>query len=415
MLGTALLAVAVVFAAFSSMTAREQTFERRLDDLREEARSRGVVSGNGTHAVGGPVPVAVRTPSGAPEPGYYGLPILKQPVWEWMIPLYFFVGGLAGMAGLIAAVALIKGLFELARAAMWAAGIGAIISPVLLILDLGRPRALHQHAPRLQAAIAHVVGFLDPVRLWRGRPPLPGPSGMAMANLGRSEPQRRCSSAHRAHGCRGGVGGDLPRDLHGHVVAVTAVPAWNTHRSVLPFHFGMAGLGSAAAVLEFAGFRFLSLHWIGLVAAAAETLVMLWLELRKHGPVDRALHEGKSGWLLRAGESLEGPLALILRCLGLRLPAAAVFTLGALVTRFGWSTPAAAPPATPRPCWPPSAPGRLRRRSIATEHEQAPALAPNPANAFHRRQCEPAGGARRAPGRLRLSRPHRFAGVGRHI
>ena len=72
----------------------------------------------------------------------------------------------------------------------------------------------------------------------------------------------------------------------GTLIAVTAVPAWNTHRSVLPFHFGMAGLGSAAAVLEFAGFKFLSLHWIGLVAAAAETLVMLWLELRKHGPID---------------------------------------------------------------------------------------------------------------------------------
>ena len=56
-----------------------------------------------------------------------------------MIVVYFFVGGLAGMSGLIAASALIKSDWDLARADMWAAGIGALISLVLLTWDLGRP------------------------------------------------------------------------------------------------------------------------------------------------------------------------------------------------------------------------------------------------------------------------------------
>ena len=81
--------------------------------------------------------------------------------------------------------------------------------------------------------------------------------------------------------------------------AVTAVPAWNLPRGVLPFHFGMAGLGSAAGLLTIAGFHEPALNVIFLLAASAQTLVMLWLELRRHGAADAALHHGKSGWLLR--------------------------------------------------------------------------------------------------------------------
>ena len=29
---------------------------------------------------------------------YYGRPILKEPVWTWEIPVYFFFGGMAGAA-----------------------------------------------------------------------------------------------------------------------------------------------------------------------------------------------------------------------------------------------------------------------------------------------------------------------------
>ncbi|HKF79476.1 MAG TPA: hypothetical protein VKB17_01470 [Thermoleophilaceae bacterium] len=33
----------------------------------------------------------------AAEPrSYYGQPVIKEPVWTWEIPCYFFAGGLAG-------------------------------------------------------------------------------------------------------------------------------------------------------------------------------------------------------------------------------------------------------------------------------------------------------------------------------
>ena len=78
----------------------------------------------------------------APGPltGYYGRPLLKQPVWTWEIPLYFFVGGAAGAAALIAEVAHWSGgRTRLVRDAHRVAAIGGALSPVLLISDLGRP------------------------------------------------------------------------------------------------------------------------------------------------------------------------------------------------------------------------------------------------------------------------------------
>src|SRR5438876_11162571 len=51
------------------------------------------------------------------------------------------MGGLAGMSAVIASGAVIFHHIDLARAAMWVAAIaGAVLSPILLIMDLGRPR-----------------------------------------------------------------------------------------------------------------------------------------------------------------------------------------------------------------------------------------------------------------------------------
>src|SRR5258708_12052686 len=74
------------------------------------------------------------------NPGYYGEPVVKPPVWTWEIPLYFFFGGIAGMSAVIALAAVLFHYVDVARAAMWLAAIaGAILSPILLIFDLGPP------------------------------------------------------------------------------------------------------------------------------------------------------------------------------------------------------------------------------------------------------------------------------------
>src|SRR5205085_10006429 len=70
---------------------------------------------------------------------YYGRPIIKEPVWESDIPLYFFTGGLAGASDLLALGAQLSGNHRLRVSAVAAAAAGAAVSPYLLIKDPGRP------------------------------------------------------------------------------------------------------------------------------------------------------------------------------------------------------------------------------------------------------------------------------------
>ena len=85
------------------------TTEQRLQELREQAWDKGIVAGRGVDVTGGPIPH---------RSGYYGQPIVKPPVWTWEIPIYFFIGGLAGMAAGIAFAGLVFHEIDLARTAM---------------------------------------------------------------------------------------------------------------------------------------------------------------------------------------------------------------------------------------------------------------------------------------------------------
>ncbi|HEY1273107.1 MAG TPA: NrfD/PsrC family molybdoenzyme membrane anchor subunit, partial [Terriglobales bacterium] len=108
--------------------------ERRLYEIRREAEQKGEVKVTGIRPQGAPFPRA------SAETGYYGIPLLKEPQWTKEVPLYFFVGGAAGAAAVMGAIANYTGADpKLVRDARWIAAAGAIISPALLIADLGRP------------------------------------------------------------------------------------------------------------------------------------------------------------------------------------------------------------------------------------------------------------------------------------
>jgi formate-dependent nitrite reductase membrane component NrfD len=312
----------------------DDAFEGRLDQLRDEALERGLVDGEGVHAAHGPLPLGATT-SG--RPGYYGLPLLKPPVWKWMVPLYFFVGGLAGMAALIAAVAYQREHdWDFVGVALRLAAAGAVLSPVLLVWDLGRPSR-----------------FVNMLRVFKPQSPMSvgswlvaGFGATAIPALLLAESQRRLlqtgATSPAIHALAvaalfsAGAIGLLLAVYTGALLAVSALPVWQAHRVVLPFHFGMAALGSAASAIELCDRHSRALNAIALGAAAAETAVVLWIELRRRGAVDRALREGRSGWTIRAGGLLAGPLALTLRITGKPELAAASFLLGALASRFGW-------------------------------------------------------------------------------
>jgi protein NrfD len=74
---------------------------------------------------------------------YYGLPAVKPSHYRWPIAGYFFVGGLASAAQFIATVLDLLGSEEdrsVVRTGRYLALLGALISPILLIVDLETPK-----------------------------------------------------------------------------------------------------------------------------------------------------------------------------------------------------------------------------------------------------------------------------------
>lgn len=75
---------------------------------------------------------------------YYGQPVIKAPPWEWPIPAYLFLGGLAAGSGLVAAGGHFLGLEKLRTRGRWSAIIATAAGGAALAGDLGRPeRALN--------------------------------------------------------------------------------------------------------------------------------------------------------------------------------------------------------------------------------------------------------------------------------
>ena len=196
---------------------------------------------------------------------YYNRPMIKKPTWKWYIPLYFFIGGLAGGVGLIGGLAdLLGGRRHRAtvRRARYIAVVGALISPLLLIVDLGRPKRFH-HMLRvfkissplsvgtwillafgltsgaLAARQAAEDNFILRRESWLGRLAqlLPGkPLSLAQALLGM------------------GLGG-----YTGILLAATAIPLWAAAGLLLGPLFLATAIASGAAALAlwaaFAGLR----------------------------------------------------------------------------------------------------------------------------------------------------------------
>jgi formate-dependent nitrite reductase membrane component NrfD len=314
--------------------------EQRLIELRREAEHAGRVLAPGVRAAGGPMPEQAALPTATPSTGYYGLPLLKRPTWIWTIPLYFLVGGAAGAASIIAAVARwTRGNdAPLVRDARRIAIAGGAISPVLLIADLGRPSR-----------------FLNMLRVFKRQSPMSvgawllGSFNAAMTSakilrrIGRSTDGRLLKGTASAAGdvaeAAGAVLGGGMATYTGVLIGVTAVPVWARNVRLLPFHFGMSGFSSASCLLELLHDD-AALHRINLSVAVGETLVGMRLELDRDRKQDPLKH-GRSGKLIRLGGLLSGPAPLAIRLIAGRSrngrrSAALLSLAGSVVTRFAW-------------------------------------------------------------------------------
>lgn len=312
----------------------DESSERRLVEIRREAESTGKVVGKGVRPGGAPFPMA------SPETGYYGIPLLKKPAWTWEIPLYFFVGGAAGAAAVVGSVASYTGADrKLVRDARWIAAAGSVISPALLVSDLGRPERFLNMLRVFKPQSAMSVG------VWTLLGFSVGASASAFAQVlkdrfGSSFPVRVIEKAGDAVSMLFG----LPfSNYTGVLIGATAIPAWNANAADLPMHFGMSGLSAAVGLLELMGNnKSRALQALGLGAALFECWEGLRIEMRRNASLE-PLKYGGSGLMTRAGGLLSGPLPAVLRLISLfsdnrsfRRAAAMSAVAGSLLTRVAW-------------------------------------------------------------------------------
>jgi formate-dependent nitrite reductase membrane component NrfD len=193
---------------------------------------------------------------------YYNRPMLKKPTWKWFIPIYMFLGGLGG------GVALIGGMADLfggrrhratVRRARYIALVAAIISPVLLIVDLGRPRRFHHMLRVFKVSsplnvgtwILVVFGLVSGAQAARqaAEDNFILKSESRLGRLARLLPGKPLSLAQALLGL--GMGG-----YTGILLAVTAIPLLATAGLLLgPLFLATAVASGAAALALLAGLR----------------------------------------------------------------------------------------------------------------------------------------------------------------
>jgi formate-dependent nitrite reductase membrane component NrfD len=333
---------------------------------------------------------------------YYGRPMIKPPTWKWLIPLYLWLGGIAGGAAVIGAMAEFFGGPQhraTIRHARWLTATLAALCPILLVRDLGRPARFH-HMLRvikvssplnlgtwiliafnltssiLAARQAAEDGFILRRRSVLGRLATLIPSGPLTA-------------LHALLGaCFGGYTGVL--------LAATAIPLWAAAGILLGPLFLATAVASGAAALTLlgaltgsgdAGTR----HQIEAVESAA-IVTQLGLVVARGvlvpPAINKPLRTGLWGNLFRfgaVGGGMAGPLVLRLgtRLSGRRTGRALAITgasltlLGALAERFAITEAGKASAADPLAyqAMTQGAPGEARPTPEQQAHNAPPAPA----------------------------------------
>lgn len=247
---------------------------------------------------------------------YYDQPVIKPPVWTWEIPWYLFAGGMAGASSVVAVAADAIGDRGLARAARRIAGAGAVVSPVLLISDLGRPSRFHHMLRVLKPTSPMSVGS------WILAGYGPAAVGSALlGELGWFPRLRRVADAVAA------LLGPPLATYTGALLANTAVPVWHAARHELPAVFAAGSVASAGAAVAVLRPNDPVAHRLALIGGVAEIAAARTMEQRL-GEIGAPYHEGRSGRLTTAAKGLTAAGTALLALGGRRRKAASVAGAG---------------------------------------------------------------------------------------
>ncbi len=290
---------------------------------------------------------------------YYNIPLIHKAHWSWEVILYFFLGGLAGGSYLVSTIASLFGSDEdadLIRAGRYISFGCILISPILLIKDLGRPERFHHMLRVLKFRSAMSLGTwgLTTFGLFCG---LTTAYQVAMDGLLNWFPL--LSRLMRALPVKlietiGSFFGLFVASYTGVLLSSTAVPLWARARHILGPLFLTSGLSTALASLSF----ILSLGGRSnaktLEKVERAEMVVMTTELGLIstlpgvlGPLGKPLFKGKTGVFFGAGTIGSGLLIPLLARLGwklmrkptpraLNIGASLLVLVGGLILRYVW-------------------------------------------------------------------------------
>jgi DMSO reductase anchor subunit len=260
---------------------------------------------------------------------YYGRQIIKTPTWKTPdVPLYLFLGGLAGCSAVLAEGAALTGNAPLERVTRLVAASGAGIGTVFLIHDLGRPERFLNMLRVIKPTSPLSVGSFILA-------PFSGLSAAAAASLVTG----RLPRLGRLAGLGAAAFGPLLVTYTGALFANTAVPAWHEAHRELPFVFagsGASAAGGMALLLLPAPYNHPARR-MAITGAAVELAASEGLK-RRLGMVAEPYEQGRSGTLMRTASRMTAAAA-VLSVLGGRSRAVSAFAgatylVASAMTRF---------------------------------------------------------------------------------
>jgi formate-dependent nitrite reductase membrane component NrfD len=280
---------------------------------------------------GTPVPVWETLPSQPQErsPDYYGLPLLKEPVWIWSVPAYFYVGGVAGGSALLAALLHRKrGYRTLASWCRRFAFLGSTVGSGLLTYDLGK-----------------MFRFVYMLRVFRPSSPM-SVGSWSLAGTGMLSTMSLLlgqNKAARPFALGTAAGGLMLAGYTGVLMGNTANPLWQGRRRILPILFTASSVASTAGALEMLDLNKREekvVRRFGLVGKIGEIASMVAMERETsiHPEVARGMKEGKGGALWKSAEAFVGA-GLVLNLIPGKAPwkrklGGTLTTIGAVCLRF---------------------------------------------------------------------------------
>jgi len=173
---------------------------------------------------------------------YYGRPVLKEPVWNWMIAAYLFSGGLSAGSAMLAAGADLTGRPGLRKSSRIGALLSILASLYFLVADLGRPERFH-HMLRVAKPSSPMSMGTWMLTAYGPGAGLAGAAELMPSRLRRTWLGRLAFRLARPAGLWAAGTAPGVASYTAVLLSHTAVPAWREAHPYLPFVF----TGSAAA------------------------------------------------------------------------------------------------------------------------------------------------------------------------